>query len=913
MRSQFLAGLAVVALIAIGCDDGEQSPISSDAEVDIGTPDNVDASDGDDARVDNDATPRQDATVGDDAIVGDDAVVGNDATVGDDAVIGNDAVIGDDATIGDDAGQDAEPGADAVPDAGSGCAPGTTSACGDGIGACGGGERTCDGDGMWGPCEGEGEPTDELCNGIDDNCNGETDEGAPGSGEDCDTGDPGVCADGTTACVDGEIRCARDEDASAEICDGVDNDCDGQIDQANPGGGLPCDTGIPGICADGRTRCEAAELLCIEVSLPGDEFCDGIDNDCDGEVDEGDPGAGIPCPTDELGVCGDGETTCIDGQVSCTRSEEPTDEICDGLDNDCDGEVDEGDTLGGVECDTELEGVCAAGLTVCDGGVARCEPQQQPMDEVCNGLDDNCDGVTDEGAPGVGDNCETGEPGLCNPGTTQCNANGELVCVRNNEPGEEFCDEVDNDCDGEIDEAVEICDGRDNDCDGEIDESDPDLAQVCDTGRDGLCARGRIACIEAVLVCAANNMAMPEICDTLDNDCDGNSDESPIKPSGDVRLAEAAGDVRSPDLASTGAGYGVVWAEAREGPLTQLFYTFIDNDGVKQIGDIQLTDEAGAPPGRQSPDIVWNGTEFGITWVDNRNNLFPDLYFVLLDADGEVLPRVDPDAPNGEIAEELRVTPESTNAGGPSLVWNGSGWAAAFSDARNRTPLEENDEIYFSRISGEGESLDPENIRITTDPLDFPARDFTPSLAWNGNEYAIVWFGLNRQGGSGVYFTRVSRDGVAIGEPRLIAATAGWPKPSLVWAGDSYGVAWSGQDDNENRDIYFARLDPEGVRIGPEVRVSQVLEGSFEPSLVWTGSDFGVTWYDLRDGNREVYYARLSAEGARITPNVRATEDPRRSTAPKIAWNGDEHAIIWVDDRSLDEEVYFMRGDLVCR
>ncbi len=254
--------------------------------------------------------------------------------------------------------------------------------------------------------------TKELCNGIDDTCDGKIDEGDPESGGDCDVPSKlGECKKGTLHCQGGALKCIGTYTPKAEICNGLDDDCDGTPDNGTfdptikPTPGDSCDTGKKGICKPGTQKCQAGAVTCVQdnPALPA-ESCNGQDDNCDGQVDEGSPGAGGSCIVEAFkftapgSPCAQGVKGCgASGQIECVQQNFPKAEICNGVDDDCNGAIDGPDTQN-LPCNTGLSGVCSVGNETCAGGVKTCTAVTQPNTsvETCDNKDNDCDGQTDE-------------------------------------------------------------------------------------------------------------------------------------------------------------------------------------------------------------------------------------------------------------------------------------------------------------------------------------------------------------------------------------------------------------------------------------------------------------------------------------------------------------------------------------
>jgi slime mold repeat-containing protein len=384
-----------------------------------------------------------------------------------------------------------------------------------------------------GPCLGtprcdDGNPcTYDLCDRATLACGHANRTGGCSDGDSCTVGDTcnnGICQGGTTglSCDDGDPCTADSCSASGTECVHTNACDDGNVcttDSCDPTSGACAHTNNTEPCNDGDL-CTVGDLCSNGTCLRGQFKCGPV-NDCEGWcsaghcyysdgpcVDDGNPCTRDIChildacihppvtthATCGVGVCQKTVNSCANGVPQECLPGTPAAEVCNGLDDDCDGSVDEG---ADIACDDNnpctadaCSGISGCGHTPADDGTSCSDGNPctgpdtckygicmtgpplpgDPAAEVCNGRDDDCDGLVDEGTDGF---CADSNPcttdtcsGISGCGHTPAD-DGTSCSDGNPCTGPDACKS--GNCTG--DPTAEVCNGWDDDCDGLVDEN----------------------------------------------------------------------------------------------------------------------------------------------------------------------------------------------------------------------------------------------------------------------------------------------------------------------------------------------------------------------------------------------------------------------------------------------------------
>jgi hypothetical protein len=349
-------------------------------------------------------------------------------------------------------------------------------------------------------------PGETLCGGLCVNFQTDVDN-CGACGHPCAEGE--VCSEGvcSSECAAGLTDCSGscvDTSTDPAHCGSCDDACPTPPNAVPTCAGGECSFDCEPGWSD-ITDAPGCETECTFVSPT--EVCNGVDDNCNGTIDEGfDCSMGrstsctTPCGSIGTGVCG---LDCRYPEPSACRAPAET---CNGVDEDCDGTADNGfacprgtevDCL--TACGTDGRGICTSACEIPSGSACAAGP------EVCNGLDDNCNGAPDDTFP-----CVMGAPASCttscgSAGTGTCSATCTLPTAATCTPPPETCNGIDDDCDGTCDNGQACCRGTTGSC-----------STSCGTTGTRTCSS---SCTWGTC------MGPAETCNGTDDDCDGACDE----------------------------------------------------------------------------------------------------------------------------------------------------------------------------------------------------------------------------------------------------------------------------------------------------------------------------------------------------------------------------------------------------
>jgi hypothetical protein len=381
-----------------------------------------------------------------------------------------------------------------------------------------------------------------------------------------------------------------------------------------------------------------------------------------------------------------------------------------------------------------------------------------------------------------------------------------------------------------------------------------------------------------------------EVCDGVDNDCNGIVDDNasflplakePVRISGDIAPSGPGG------LAFSGTSYASVYSGTTDG--FDMYLSMLDPAGqVLPPGESLVTlayaDASGGP-------VVWVGDRYGLAWQDRRDSDY-EVYFTLLDKNG------------AKVLADTRLSNAYGFSVNVSLGWTGNEFVAVWQDER-----EGQFNLYGQRLSVDG-ALIGDNVALTT-TSEFGFPNEAPSVAAGVKSLGIAW-GLGDAYSHLIQFQTFTPELGEIGPPLLLTdGSTEAVYPTAIWNKDRYIIAWYDKSASPKA-IYAAAVDEDGTLLVPATAISN--PGTFHsryPYMRALGDRVLFLYADDRDQNDgyELYSRMMTSSLAPISDEQRLTKAPKNSIYPVAAFGPEgEVGILFRDDRLNGEHhVFFMR------
>ena len=352
------------------------------------------------------------------------------------------------------------------------------------------------------------------------------------------------------------------------------------------------------------------------------------------------------------------------------------------------------------------------------------------------------------------------------------------------------------------------------------------------------------------------------------------------------QISNESGDDFAPSVASNDQIYLILWTRRTESGYD------VYGARVTKAGRLFEKDQGGFPicsaqNDQMFPKAIWDGRNFFVVWEDRRSGVRWDLYGTWVTADGQVT------VPDGFPIATGRLTNDYVS---PCLSFDGENYLVVWQGKR----LSRIYNLYFTRISIEGEILDDRPVPISPSLRD----QASPSVAFDGENYMVVW--QDKRSGTfwDIYGARISPDGEVIDRKAIPISiekreSGGnrW-KPDISWNGAFYYLVWVNAND-------LGQGALQGKRIGPTGEIYDlfgfVLQDNNEtaqtfPAIAWDGQDHLLIWEDSREGNNQIYGISIAADPNDVIKSERrlvSIYGYDNAAYPAVSSNGEGVLVVW--------------------
>ena len=580
------------------------------------------------------------------------------------------------------------------------------------------------------------------------------------------------------------------------------------------------------------------------------------------------PDARPDLPIDFTEETGDLDTIMPDSP--CPDGTPPRDEVCNGEDDDCDGDIDEDFTCSMGQlvtcittCGSEGNGICGSDCEIPAG------EQCIPPPETCNGEDDNCDDLIDNGF-----DCVMNAFEIC---STAC-GEGTRVCG--------------DDC-------------KWGSCSGDVGECEPDTVQDCTSTLD--CGIGSRVCDETCHWGDCELETVGEVCNGRDDDCNGTVDEGLFDNlSEDIRVTVTTDSSEVPIVVWTGSAFFLAWTQGSygDGPDVserEIYAARLDEAGTKLGSDIRITNAAA--DSYLAVPIV-SGTEIAVFWGDYRNLTSYDVFMARISFSGT------------KLGSDILIVDSVGDAWVAGPVWSGLRYGVAWQD--NRSDFEHYD-IYF-QIFDSGGAAASTQVQVTDTAVN---ENLPLKTLWTGSEYLSMFVADNEEGeGQHCRMARFSASGdLAAGPMDLTTENSVFCMPAWIDSELSgvtgFGLAWPTAFDSGDSDLRFEQHDTAGTLSAGPITVQGGATHSIFPFAFFNADHnaVAVSWVEAPEwgSGGECYFAEISIatpeeELQVVTGPVQvSTSGGNVSSFCSMAWTGSTYGFAWQDSRDIpgSPEIYF--------